>query len=66
MAKGTVKWFNDKKGYGFIEQDEGEDIFFHYSSIDMPGFKSVAQGDRVTYEVGQGSKGPAARSVRKT
>ena len=65
MAEGTVKWFNDQKGFGFIEKDEGGDIFVHYSSIDMGGFKSLGEGDRVTFEVGEGVKGPAAFDVRK-
>ena len=65
MAEGTVKWFNDKKGYGFIEQDGGGDIFVHHSSIDMPGFKSLSEGDRVIFDVGEGTKGPAAMNVKK-
>ena len=63
MIEGTVKWFNDQKGYGFIEQDDGEDIFVHYSSIIGSGFKSLAEGDRVVFEVGSGNKGPAAQNV---
>ncbi len=63
MVQGTVKWFNDQKGYGFIEQDNGEDIFVHYSAIIGSGFKSLAEGDRVIFEVGSGRKGPAAESV---
>ena len=65
VTEGTVKWFSEKKGYGFIEQDDGGDIFVHHSAIVMPGFKSLAEGDRVTFEVGQGSKGPAAQNVKK-
>ena len=65
MAEGTVKWFSAQKGYGFIEQDDGGDIFFHHSAIDMPGFKSLAEGDRVSFDVGEGRKGPAAKNVRK-
>jgi CspA family cold shock protein len=65
MAEGTVKWFNAQKGFGFIEQDEGGDIFVHHSSIDMPGFKSLAEGDRVSFNVGRGKKGPAAENVKK-
>ena len=65
MAEGTVKWFNDQKGFGFIEQDGGTDIFVHNSAIDMTGFKSLAEGDRVSFNVGQGKKGPAAENVRK-
>lgn len=65
MAEGTVKWFSAQKGYGFIEQDDGGDIFFHHSDIDMPGFKSLAEGDRVSFEIGEGTKGPAAKNVTK-
>ncbi|MEE4357252.1 MAG: cold-shock protein [Desulfococcaceae bacterium] len=65
MASGIVKWFNDKKGYGFIEKDEGGDVFVHYSAIDMGGFKTLEEGDRVSFEVEQGDKGPAATQVKK-
>jgi CspA family cold shock protein len=65
MVSGTVKWFNDQKGFGFIQQDEGGDVFVHHSAIDMSGFKSLAEGDRVSFEVEQGQKGPAARNVKK-
>ena len=65
MAEGTVEWFSEQKGYGFIEQEDGEDIFVHHSAIDMPGFKSLAEGDRVSFDVGQGQKGPAAENVKK-
>ena len=65
VAEGTVKWFSEKKGYGFIEQDEGGDIFVHHSAIDMPGFKILYEGDRVSFEVGEGTKGPAAQDVKK-
>ncbi|GBC61185.1 cold-shock protein [Desulfonema ishimotonii] len=65
MANGTVKWFNDKKGYGFIEKDEGGDVFVHYSAITMTGFKTLDEGDRVNFEVEQGGKGPAATNVTK-
>jgi len=65
MANGVVKWFNDKKGYGFIELEEGGDIFVHYSSIDMPGFKTLSEGDRVTFEVEDSDRGPAAKNVEK-
>lgn len=63
MAKGTVKWFNDQKGYGFIEQDEGPDVFVHHSGINATGFKSLKEGDRVTFEITEGKKGPAAVNV---
>ncbi|GAK56004.1 cold-shock DNA-binding domain protein [Candidatus Vecturithrix granuli] len=63
MKQGTVKWFNDQKGYGFIEQDDGDDIFVHYSAIIGSGFKSLSEGDRVVFEVGNGQKGPAAQNV---
>ncbi|NVM22228.1 MAG: cold-shock protein [Desulfobacterales bacterium] len=65
MAEGTVKWFSDKKGYGFIEQDEGGDIFVHYSSIDTPGFKTLAEGDRVSFDVEESDRGPVAKNVTK-
>jgi cold shock protein len=65
LPEGTVKWFNDQKGYGFIEQDEGGDIFVHHSSIEMPGFRTLSEGDRVSFEVGAGNKGPAAMNVKK-
>lgn len=65
MVKGTVKWFNERKGYGFIQQDEGGDVFVHQSSIDMPGFRTLHEGDRVTFEVGEGKKGPAAKNVKR-
>ena len=65
MAKGTVKWFNDKKGYGFITPDDGgDDLFVHHSSIEAEGFKSLREDQTVEYEVGQGEKGPAAEKVR--
>jgi CspA family cold shock protein len=64
MASGTVKWFNDSKGYGFITPDEGsKDLFVHHSNIAGDGFKSLAEGARVTFEQGQGSKGPEATNV---
>ena len=65
MANGMVKWFDDKKGYGFIENDEGGDVFVHHSAIKMSGFKTLSEGDRVTFEIGQGRKGPAAENVSK-
>ena len=63
MAKGVVKWFNDAKGFGFIEQDNGVDVFVHFSSIQGEGFKSLAEGDAVSFEVTQGAKGPQAANV---
>jgi CspA family cold shock protein len=65
MAEGTVKWFNDAKGFGFIQQDDGPDVFVHFSQIVADGFKSLAEGDRVSFEVSQGQKGPQASNVRK-
>ena len=63
MAHGIVKWFNAKKGFGFIEQDRGEDVFVHYSDIDMSGFKTLTEGERVEFEVIENDKGLAAREV---
>jgi len=63
MIKGTVKWFNDSKGYGFIEQENGDDVFVHHSAINSNGFKSLKEGERVTFEIEQGQKGPAAVNV---
>ena len=63
MANGIVKWFNDRKGYGFIEQEEGQDVFVHHSVINAEGFKSLKEGDRVTFDIEQGQKGPAAVNV---
>lgn len=62
---GRVKWFNDSKGYGFIEQDNGQDVFVHYSAIQGEGFKSLKEGQEVTFEVVQGAKGPQAANVTK-
>ena len=63
MANGTVKWFNDQKGFGFIEQEDGSDVFVHHSAINAEGFKSLKEGDRVTFDIEQGQKGPAAANV---
>ena len=63
LAEGTVKWFSDQKGYGFIEQENGQDIFVHHSNINAQGFKSLKEGDRVTFDIEQGQKGPTAMNV---
>ena len=63
MANGIVKWFDERKGYGFIEQEEGPDVFVHHSGINGIGFKSLRDGDRVTFDIEQGKKGPAAVNV---
>ena len=63
MAQGIVKWFSDKKGYGFIEQENGPDVFVHHSNINAQGFKSLKEGDTVTFDVEQGEKGPTATNV---
>ncbi|HVN95449.1 MAG TPA: cold-shock protein [Syntrophorhabdaceae bacterium] len=65
MAEGRVKWFNDSKGFGFIEQEGGKDVFVHHSAIQGEGYKSLSEGDRVTFDVVKGQKGPAAENVRK-
>jgi len=65
MAQGTVKWFNDTKGFGFIEQDNGPDVFVHFSAIMSDGFKSLAEGERVNFDVVDGQKGPQAANVTK-
>ncbi len=65
MAEGTVKWFNDAKGFGFIEQESGDDVFVHHSEIQGEGFKSLAEGERVIFDVTQGQKGLQASNVRK-
>ena len=63
MANGIVKWFNDSKGFGFIEQEDGPDVFVHHSAINATGFKSLNEGDRVTFEIEEGGKGPRAVNV---
>ena len=65
MAEGPVKWFSEKKWFGFISQDNGGDVFVHHSSIIMPGFKSLTEGDRVSFEAEQDHRGPKAKNVRK-
>ncbi|GAB4485829.1 MAG: cold-shock protein [Thermodesulfovibrionales bacterium] len=65
MAKGTVKWFNESKGFGFITQENGGDVFAHYSAIQGNGFKTLAEGDAVSFDVVQGDKGPKAANIVK-
>lgn len=65
QQKGRVKWFNDSKGYGFIEQDSGQDVFVHYSAIKDEGFKSLKEGQEVLFEIVDGAKGPQAANVTK-
>lgn len=65
MAEGTVKWFSEKKGYGFIERENGRDVFVHFSSIDMPGFKVLTEGQKVAFDVEENDRGPVAKRVVK-
>jgi CspA family cold shock protein len=65
MAKGTVKWFNDSKGFGFIAQEGGEDVFVHHTAITMDGFRTLQEGELVEFDVAQGPKGLQASNVRK-
>jgi CspA family cold shock protein len=65
MARGTVKWFNDTKGFGFIQQESGEDVFVHYTAISGEGFKTLKEGEEVEFEVTEGPKGPQASNVMK-
>ena len=65
MAKGRVKWFSEKKGYGFIAQESGRDIFVHYSSINSSGFKTLSEGDHVSFDVEESDRGPVAKNVTK-
>lgn len=64
LAEGKVKWFNEKKGFGFIENDEGGDVFVHYSAIQGSGFRTLSQGQRIRFEIQDGQKGPAAANVQ--
>jgi CspA family cold shock protein len=63
MTNGIVKWFNDRKGFGFIEQEDGADVFVHHSAIKADGFRSLNEGDQVSFDIEQGQKGPAAANV---
>jgi len=65
LAEGTVKWFSNKKGYGFIEQEGDKDLFVHHSAINMTGFKSLEKGDKVSFDVEESDRGPEAKNVTK-
>ena len=65
MAQGIVKWFNDRKGYGFISQEEGNDVFVHFSSIESTGYKTLSEGDRVDFDIEESDRGPEAKNVKK-
>ncbi len=65
MAQGTVKWFSEKKGYGFISQEDGQDIFVHFSSINTPGFKTLTEDEQVSFDVEESDRGPVAKNVNK-
>jgi len=65
LAEGTVKWFSERKGFGFIEQENGKDIFVHFSSIDMPGFKTLSDGESVVFDVEESDRGPVAKNVKR-
>lgn len=65
MTKGVIKWFSDERGYGFIQQEEGDDVFVHFSSIAMPGFKSLAEGDEVSFDLESNDRGLVAKNVTK-
>jgi len=65
MANGTVKWFSERKGYGFIEQEDGPDVFVHFSGIKADGFRTLNEGDQVSFDIEQGQKGPSAVNVTK-
>lgn len=64
MAEGVVKWFSEKKGYGFIEQENGQDVFVHFSSIEMPGFKTLSEGEHVSFDMEESDRGPVAKNVK--